>query len=218
MPVYLIIFGTRGIHTRSGGGSFNCPECRASRSYTHHRVRRFFTLYFIPVIPLDLIGEYVECDMCVGTFHPDVRNYAPQLQQAEPDRKFEAEFMVAIKRVMVMMCLADGVVDDEEIETIKQVYGRIAKRPISDEEVSNEIVEAMQSKDTVGDFLGAVAPRLNDAGKEMVIKAAFFVAAADGEFQDEEQELLAEIGQALELRPGHVNRILDELLSDDDDE
>lgn len=213
MPVYLIIFGTRGVRMRGDSGNFHCPECRSPRSYTHHKVRRFFTLYFIPVIPLDLVGEYVECDVCVGTFHPDVRNFRPQLQ-APDNRQFNAEFHTAIKRIMVMMCLADGVVDDEEIETIKQIYGRLAKREISDEEVSDEIVAAMQANASVSDYLGGIVARLNDAGKEAVVTAAFYVAAADGEFQDEEQDLLEQIGQALELRPSHLNRILDKLLAD----
>lgn len=210
MPVYLIIFGTRGVQTRAGSGRFHCPTC-GPQGYTHTNVRRFFTLYFIPVIPLDLVGEYVECDYCTSTYHPDVLSYRPQLQ---PDRQFEAHFQRAVKRIMVMMCLADGVVDDDEIETIKRVYGRIANREISDEEVSDEVVAAMQEGGTVRDYLGGIVSSLNDAGKELVIKAAFFVAAADGEFQDEEQVLLAEIGRALELRPGRVNRIIDALLSD----
>ena len=210
--LYLIIYGTRGVRMRGDGGSFYCPQCRSQRSYSHHKVRRFFTLYFIPIIPLDMLGEYIECDLCVGTFHPDVRNFQAQIN--EDNRRVEAEFQIAIKRVMVMMCLADGVVDDEEIETIKQVYGRIAKREISDDEVSDEIVEAMQSSATVHDYLRGVVGRINDQGKEMIVKAAFFVAAADGEFQDEEQELLADIGEALELRPAHLNRIIDELLAD----
>lgn len=207
MPVYLIIFGTRGVRSASGGGSFHCPTC-GPQSYTHHRVRRFFTLYFIPVIPLDVVGEYVECDVCSSTYHPDVVNYQP-----ERDPHFEAEFQKAVKRTMVMMCLADGVVDDSEIETIKQVYGRIADREISDEEVSDEIVKAMQEGGTVRDYLGRVVAQLNDKGKELVVKAAFFVAAADGEFAEEEKALLGEIGSALELRPGHLRQILDSLMS-----
>lgn len=210
--LYLIIYGTRGVRMRGDSGSFHCPECRSQRSYTHHKVRRFFTLYFIPLIPLDLLGEYIECDLCVGTFHPDVRHFQAQLQGDR--RQVEAEFQTAIKRVMVMMCLADGVVDDDEIETIKQVYGRIAKREISDEEVSDEIVAAMQDSRSVHEYLRGVVGRINDKGKELVVQAAFFVAAADGEFQDEEQELLADIGEALELRSGHFNQIIDELLAD----
>lgn len=207
--LYLIIFGTRGIQMSSGSGNFHCPSC-GPQTYNHRSVRRFFTLYFIPVIPLDLVGEYIECDRCSGTFTTDVLSYRPQ----QNDRRFEAEFEIAVRRVMVMMCLADGTVDDEEIETIRRVFGRIAKREISEEEVSDEIVEAMQQGGSVGDYLGTVVGRLNNAGKELIVKAAFFVAAADGDFAESEQALLGEIGRALELRPGHVQKIVDSLLAD----
>ena len=49
----MIIFGTRGITYRMAAGRFACPSCGPGTGFTHRRVRRFFTLYFIPVIPLD---------------------------------------------------------------------------------------------------------------------------------------------------------------------
>ena len=64
----LIIFGTRGVTYRKAKGNFSCPACQTLTSYRHRRQRRFFTLYFIPVIPLDLLNEWVECDQCRGTF------------------------------------------------------------------------------------------------------------------------------------------------------
>ena len=51
--VFLIIFGTRGVTYSVATGEFHCPSCAIKRGYDHKRVRRFFTLYFIPLIPLD---------------------------------------------------------------------------------------------------------------------------------------------------------------------
>src|SRR5687768_7917347 len=116
--VFLIIFGTRGVTTSAARGDFHCPSCDRKCGYDHKRVRRFFTLYFIPIIPLDVLGEYVECDSCKSTFKPEVLSFDP----AKEDAAFEAEFHAAVKRVMVLMMLADGKIDDEEIETICSVY------------------------------------------------------------------------------------------------
>jgi hypothetical protein len=44
------------------------------------------------------------------------------------------------------------------------------------------------------------------------VRAAFFVAAADGKITDEESALMAELGTALELSPAHFKGIIDELL------
>lgn len=64
----MIIFGTRGITTTPEKGDFHCPSCDATQKYGLKRVRRFFTLYFIPLIPLNKLGEYVECVTCKDTY------------------------------------------------------------------------------------------------------------------------------------------------------
>jgi hypothetical protein len=68
----LIIYGTRGVRYKYKQGQFFCPACHAQQAYVHRRVRRFFTLYFIPLIPLTLAGEYIECQRCTGTFKLEV--------------------------------------------------------------------------------------------------------------------------------------------------
>lgn len=208
--LYLIIFGTRGVTLTAAEGEFHCPDC-GTASYRHRKVRRFFTLYFIPLIPLDLLGEYIECGKCQGTYNMGVLSHDPAASNAA----FEAEFHKAIRRTMVLMCLADGVVDPEEIATIQRVFGRIAKREITEQEVRDEIAAAQADGRPVAEFLaGAVAATLNDHGKELVVRSAFLVAAADGEFQEEEQKLLADIGRALQLTPAHLKGVIDQMLGD----
>ena len=74
----LIIFGRRSVTGSMGTGSFDCPRCGPNMPYDHKRVRRFFTLYFIPLIPLGTVAEYIECGVCKGTYKPEV------LQRALP--------------------------------------------------------------------------------------------------------------------------------------
>jgi tellurite resistance protein len=214
MPIfslYLIIFGTRGVTMTSAEGEFHCPDCGRA-GYRHRKVRRFFTLYFIPIIPLDVLGEYVECKQCQSTYKPAVLSYNP----GASDAAFEAEFLSAIRRTMVLMCLADGHVDNEEIATIQGVFGKLAKREITEQEVRAEIAAAQSDGRPVAAFLaGEVAARLNDHGKELVVRAAFLVAAADGQFQDQERQLLADIGKALQLTPAHLRGIVDAMLTAD---
>ena len=50
----MIIFGTRGVTWNGESGEFVCPGCGGTtQQYTRKTIRRFFTLYFIPLIPLD---------------------------------------------------------------------------------------------------------------------------------------------------------------------
>ena len=53
----MIVFGTRGVTSTKETGPFNCLFCGDQRAYSRKSVRRFFTLYFIPVIPLDEMGN-----------------------------------------------------------------------------------------------------------------------------------------------------------------
>ncbi len=207
--VLLIIFGTRGVTTSAGSGEFWCPGCRTKRPYEHKRVRRFFTLYFIPIIPLDVLGEYVECTTCRDTWDPAVLTVDPERDAQD----FTAEFARAIKRVMVLMMLADGRIDEEEIETIKQVYERIAKRAIDKAGIEKEVEDARADGRGLRPYLASIVGRLNDPGKELVVKTAFFVAAADGKFTDEETALLAELAGALEMSPSHFKGVVDDLLA-----
>ena len=68
----MIFFGTRGVTSTVKEGDFHCPQCNNSQKFRHRKVRKFFTLYFIPLIPLESAGEYVECRNCKGTFIPRV--------------------------------------------------------------------------------------------------------------------------------------------------
>ena len=176
--------------------------------YRHKRVRRFFTLYFIPMIPLDLHGEYVECQRCRGTYLLDVLNFDPAAGQAE----FEAELHRAIKQVMIAMIIADGVVEDEEVETVQNIYAQLTGNEISNEVLRMEISQAQTHVRSVTESLQQLAGTLNDNGKAMVIKAAFLVAAADGEFQEQERALIALIGQTLNMSAEHVNGVINSML------
>lgn len=69
-----IIFGTRGIAMKSMSGHFHCAYCGSNVPFHQKNVRRFFTLFFIPLIPLDTITSYVECQRCRGQFDVNVLN------------------------------------------------------------------------------------------------------------------------------------------------
>jgi tellurite resistance protein len=201
--VFLIIFGSRAVTTTTASGEFACPSCDAKRGYDRRRVRRFFTLYFLPIIPLETLGEYVECTTCRGTFKPAV------LERKDHPAEFEA----AVKRVMVKMMLADGKILDDEIEAVQRIYEKLAKRPLARSDVDAEVTAAKADRRPLHAYLESLVGTLNDAGKEIVLKAAFFVAASDGELHEDESRLLAELAAALEMSPSHFKGVIDELVA-----
>jgi hypothetical protein len=44
------------------------------RVYHHKQAVRYFTLYFLPLIPIQRLGEFVECQTCGVAYEPQVRD------------------------------------------------------------------------------------------------------------------------------------------------
>lgn len=202
----MIIFGTKGVTTTPERGRFHCPSCGPNCGYAHKRVRKFFTLYFIPIIPLDMLGEYIECGHCKGTYKLEVLEMDPAQDEAD----FEAEFQRAIRRVMVLVTLADGEVDDAEIEAMTGIYAQVTGTQIRAEYLRRETQRAAKEGQAVAAYLKDVGPYLNDSGKEMIIKAAVMVAGADGHIDDSELQLVYDAADALQMSDAHLKGVLAE--------
>lgn len=197
----MIIFGTRGVTSTLSDGSSYCPNCNGEMPYRLRRVRRFFTLYFIPIIPLDVLGEYVECQQCKNTFQPEILDFTPE----QIEELFEPEYLVALRRVMVETMLADGTQNDTEIQAIRDLYFEFAGSEFTSDRLNKELAQA--EKNSV-DAVRQMSPSLNTEGKELVLVAAFRVAISDGELVDEEWAILAELGDALELTAEQIDRVI----------
>ena len=74
----MIIWGSMARDKQIGTGAFHCPTCHASSSYSHQRVARYFTLYFIPLFPTATLSEYVRCLRCSSEFKPVVLSMTPE--------------------------------------------------------------------------------------------------------------------------------------------
>ena len=69
----LIIFGTKLRARAIATGEFFCPSCGVDRNYVLQQVRRWFTLFFLPVVPMGkVLGEQVRCSTCGTCFRPEV--------------------------------------------------------------------------------------------------------------------------------------------------
>lgn len=79
----MIIWGSRARQKQIGTGTFYCPKCRRDSTYSHLRVSRYFTLYFIPLFPTQTLGEAVACQTCAGQFNPTILSLtAEQIESA----------------------------------------------------------------------------------------------------------------------------------------
>lgn len=202
----MIIFGTRGVKSTMEEGTFHCPQCNVDKNYKHKKVTNFFTLYFIPLIPLGKVGEYVECQTCRGTFVPRV------LELTGPT-DFLSEYEKAIKHSLVLIMLADGEIDPKELTHVLLVINKFTKHPVSMDALKAYIDEVKNQPQDISTYLKSVAPQLNEHGKEILIKCALSVSASDGNVDRVELDLIVEMARALQMSGSHLKGILHELTS-----
>lgn len=203
----MIIFGTRGVTLKTGSGEFHCPQCQANRPYLYRTIRRFFTLYFIPIIPLDKLGEYVECPQCKGTFRPEILQYDPE---AERDQA-RAEFADHVKRIGILTAIADGELEDEEIEAILDIHDKLGGRPLSIGELHKEVNLARSAQATASSYARRFVGLLNEHGKELVVKASLQIAMADGPLNVPEEQFLDDLAAGLNMTQSHFRGIMAEI-------
>jgi len=156
---------------------------------------------------MDALGNYIECQKCKNTYNENVLDYNPEKES----EKFQAEYDDAIKKIMILMSLADGKIEESEIDSILAIYEKITSAKMERDKLVNEIEEVKQSNKEIIDYTSSLRGQLNDQGKEMIIKAAFLIATSDGEFHETEQDLLTQISSSLDLSSAHLRAILDEM-------
>jgi zinc-ribbon family/Tellurite resistance protein TerB len=79
----LIFFGLRVFYRTAGHGTFHCQRCGGDRGYRHKVGRRWFTLFFIPVIPVNKAGQHVQCAICGTRYRMDVLSLPTTAQMKE---------------------------------------------------------------------------------------------------------------------------------------
>lgn len=82
----MIIWGSKVRSKKLDEGQFHCPRCQTTRTYHYKRATRYFSLYFIPLIPMKDLGEFVECQTCGSAFEPIVLRTRPAQAAASGDQ------------------------------------------------------------------------------------------------------------------------------------
>ncbi len=197
----MIIFGTRGINRNVGAGQFFCPRCSTEQSYTHKAVKRFFTIYFIPLIPMGTAGEFVECQGCAGTFAMDILTYDPEVERqktVDSFRRMAVAFLLDINR-----CKAG------ELEALRDIVGDVVGQDIESEAVALDVRQAQEADVDIVKFVKNQAGDLSDEGKWLMMMTMRRILERVGTLMPHERDRLMECGRAMGLRKKHITEFLD---------
>lgn len=185
----MLLIGTMNWASTRARGVFNCPECGGSQQYRHRSSRPFLTLYFIPVLPIGQLQEYVECTECRSAFEPVILD-AKYSNTAERDFELGAEdegapevasFESDLRTAIALMMVEDGHVTENEIVVARRVFENIAERNLSREELGHACSEVRLQKLNSVSFMATAATRRNLTERIQLIQATFAVASIEGE-------------------------------------
>lgn len=200
----LLIWGWKVRLSRSAGGRFFCPNEGGDRDYQHVAARRWFTFFWIPMIPLKRLGEYVECTSCGATYDQGVLSHPTTAQLGE-------HLTSALRHAVVAVLRAEaGVIDDERSAAVA-IVGRAAPHPYGVEDLERDLATLDVSR--LEAELAAAASTLSTVGQEEVVRSCLGLAAADGNAGEAELAVLHRIGRALGMSYAHVSGVLAETAS-----
>ncbi|MFL6117362.1 MAG: zinc-ribbon domain-containing protein [Catenulispora sp.] len=190
----MIIWGWRTVFRVVGSGVFSCPSCGADRNYERRRAQRFFTLFFIPLIPLKAIGEFVRCTTCKNDFRESVLARPTAAQ-------FTDLLLNTVRGVMVNVLRRGGgnhpgarAIAVQEIVTA----GAIGYNDL------NLAQDLQVVPEDLTQMLTALAGQLPQSGREAMVLGATRVAVADGPLNSAERAVIDTVGAGLGMTQTHV--------------
>ena len=111
---------------------------------------------------------------------------------------------------MISIALADGKIESSEIDQIMNSYEEVTQTKLEKAGLLDAIEEIRIQNYPISKIAEAIAPYLNDQGKETVLRAAIKISKADGVVQDEELNLLHSLSDDLFLPKAYANGVFTE--------
>ncbi|MGP4023751.1 hypothetical protein [Actinomadura sp. 3N407] len=180
-------------------GIFHCPDCGGDREYRRRQGRNFFTLFFIPVIPLTKIGgEFIECDTCKSRWNPGVLDVPTTAQLAQ--------MPAMLLRMAIAQVLRSGDYTDPSARSRAVAVVQQAGVAGYDDAALN--ADLGRPFDEVRVEMARAASALAPEARESILRAAAEIALSDGRLSASEEETLAAVGVDLELTRVQVTGVV----------
>lgn len=181
----MIVIGTMNWSSTRSTGMFQCPNCQSKESFRYKASRPFLTLYFIPVLPIGGIEEFVQCGRCKNAFDPSVltNRITPSptgVQSASLSEAKPTSFRRDLLTVIALIMIEDGQVTEPEIAVARTLYQNIGQSSITREELGRMCSQVRLKRVHLLSFLKSVVQRRSHQEKLLLVQAMFGVAGADG--------------------------------------
>ena len=191
-----IIFGTRGMkHTvkESKVLANSCPNCD-NGDLTNKLYRRWFTLFFIPMIPLDVVDRFYECNSCKSAYNETIKNLLERSKEEidESQKQANKTYAEALIAAMTHMAVIDGHFAEEEEREIMDVIESFEEFKHELLQIHREVKVNKNKDNQVFNYLNTARTALSSESLMNILAQAAVVLLADGSIEKEEKDLMKE--------------------------
>lgn len=214
-----IIFGTRGIkHTVDSSPVLKnkCPNC-SNGDLVNKLYRRWFTLFFIPLIPLDVVDRFYQCTNCKSAYNENIKKVLQQSQQEQDAAQQEAElvFCRALIASMSHMTMIDGDIAPEEEREINDAIAQFPNYETELKAIKESVLKNGNKENQVFEYLYEARNLLSSEGIVTLLAQAGVILLADGDIEKEEEVLMKEYLIACGLPKEMYQDLIDRLRQKD---
>ncbi|MBS2964315.1 hypothetical protein KGA66_14740 [Actinocrinis puniceicyclus] len=196
--MFFLIWGFKVRFKVLGSGTFFCPRCGGDRPFERRQAKRWFHLYYIPLIPASVLGEQIRCGVCQTSYTQDVLN--------RPTSGQLSALLIDAARGTVVHVLRTGSTESPAARAAAvHEIGKVGLPGYADENLSADLDVVPGD---LSQLYAALGSQLADTGKESLLGAAARVALADGPLTDLERQVLVSTGASLGMTATHTAGVI----------
>ncbi|MEO5877085.1 MAG: zinc-ribbon domain-containing protein [Streptosporangiaceae bacterium] len=190
----LLIFGLSVYFRTVAQGMFHCPACGGDRTYRRRVGRRWISLFFVPVIPLNRLGEAVECRTCKTRFSVSVLRLPTAAAMAD---NLPAAMRAAAALVLTAGDPGDSAARTRAVDAVRG-YGEVH---YTEDELTGDLD---MSADYLAEEISQAGTQLAVEAKEWFLAQTVRIALADGMLSDGERQALHVVAGRLGMTHAHA--------------
>lgn len=194
----ILVWGWRVRHKTLDSGTFFSPATGQDGPYSLVEARRWFTLFWIPLIPLKVLGTYVRCDVTEQLYDEAIL--------ANPtNADLVVHLTAAAREVVAAVASADGTPSPKQRAVAVEVVGAYAEG--YDKDTLRADIARVPEVDLPA-RLAFISGSLTEQGRERLLIGAAQVLAARAGSTEAGRQVLDEVGAALGMSAAHVRGVV----------
>lgn len=198
----MLIIGEKQITKEVANGTFECPVCDSRQGYRHRQIKQYFSLFFIPLLPMNDSANYVICNHCLCCFDPRILT--------EPAVYSDPINHRAMRRALCYLLAGygDSSVGRQQLSAIFQTYNGITLSPAT---VAQELQAITGGDSPTLPMLHKLSPQLSTHAKHQLLLACYQLCQGLTEMSFEDRVRINTLAAELELSIPEVNYLISTL-------